>query len=191
MLRTAAFLLLFTFFLPALSARADDTAEFIELTAAVSPGTLLFYAKLKHSLTAEMREELHSGLPLTFTFTMELHRNARGGPGELVAEKIFEHIISYDTLTDDYRVRLGEHNNRSKVFTDAVNAEKALNTLSGVPIINVGRLIPNNTYTLRIKAGLYHKSLPPGLESILPFLTWDDRRIDWQTIEFHYQSIKP
>lgn len=191
MLRTAAFLLLFIFFLPALPARADDAAKFVELTAAVSPSTLLFYAKLKHSLNEEMREELHSGLPLTFTFTMKLHRKARGGPGELVAERTFQHIINYDTLTDDYHVHFEEHNNRSQVFTDAASAEKALNTLSGVPITNVGRLIPNNTYTLRIKAELYHKSLPPGLESILPFLTWDDRRIDWQTIEFHYQSVNP
>ncbi|MCK9174143.1 MAG: DUF4390 domain-containing protein [Desulforhopalus sp.] len=191
MLRIAAFLLLLTFFFPTLPVRADDAAKFIDLTAAVSPSTLLFYAKLKHSLTGDMREGLHSGLPLTFTFTIKLHRNARGGPGELVAEHTFQHVISYDTLTDDYHVHLEEHNNRNQVFTDAASAENALNTLSGVPITNVGRLIPNNTYTLRIKADLYHKSLPPGLESILPFLTWDDRRIDWQTIEFNYQSVKP
>lgn len=173
------------------AAEAAGPPRFSELTAAVSDRSLLLYATAEGTVNEEMRSALQSGLPLDFTFTVELHRDTSGGPGELVATRSFHHRIRYNTLTNDWLLTFEEHSNRRQTFADAAEAEAALNTLLDVDVVPVGRLIPDNSYSLQIKADLFHKGLPPGLESILPFLTWDDRRIDWHSLHFSYRKMMP
>ncbi len=160
-------------------------ARFSELTVVVSKKNLLLFARLNKSVTPEMREALHSGIPLEFTFSTELLRITQGTVEQLQTSS-FTHTIEYNTLTEEYRVKFAENHNRNNTFTTFYKAVEALEEINGIAIIPTNQLLPNNNYQLRIKADLFHKSLPPKLESLLPFLTWDKRKTEWQTISFSY-----
>ena len=166
------------------TANDQEIARFKELTVVLSTNDLLLFAGLENSITKEMVEVLKSGLPLDFTFKMELYRPTAGA-SEQIHVKEFSHTISYDTLTDEYKIEYSE-NGRSETYPDLESATAALDTINGLQVIPLSRLIPNNTYNLKLKADLFHKTLPPGLAPIIPFITWDDRKTDWQEVNFKY-----
>ncbi len=171
--------------MPASAAPFTREARFSELTVVASKKSLLLFAQLNKSITPEMREALHSGIPLEFTFSTELLRTTQGAVEQLQTSS-FTHTIEYNTLTEEYRVQFAENHNRNNTFPALYKAVKALESINGVAIIPTSQLLPNNNYQLRIKADLFHKSLPPKLESLLPFLTWDKRKTEWQTVDFSY-----
>ncbi len=174
-----------TFLAPAEVAALGNTARFTELTVVLTKKNLLLFALLNKSVTAEMKDALHSGIPLQFTFSTELLRTTQGAAEQLQTSS-FTHTIEYNTLTEEYRVEFAENHNRDNTFSLFSEAVKALESINGVAITPTNQLLPNNNYKLRIKADLFHRSLPPKLESLLPFLTWDKRKTEWQSVTFSY-----
>ncbi len=161
------------------------TVQFTELTVALSRHNLLLFALLNNSITNEMEEILHSGIPLEFTFFVELFLTTQGSR-KLIKSKSFTHTIQYDTLKDEYKVNFAENHNHNKVFSSLAPALHALENLNGVVVASVNQLTPNNSYKLQLKANLFHKTLPLGLEAFLPFLTWSNRETEWQSVDFFY-----
>ncbi len=162
-----------------------SSARFTELTVVLSRKDLLLFALLNKSTTAEMKEVLHSGIPLEFTFFTELLRTTHGA-AEQLQTRSFTHSVQYNTLTEEYRVEFSENSNRNGTFSTLDAAVRALESINGVAITPVNQLLPNNSYRLRIKADLFHESLPPGLEPLLPFITWNSRKTEWQAVDFSY-----
>ncbi len=157
-----------------------------ELTATTSETHLIVFGTLENSFTSEMIETLHSGIPLRFSFFIELYKTTDNWPDELIAERNFQHIMTFDTLKENYRVTLEEDNNKVLSFRSLFEAEKVINEVNGVKVENLKGLLPDNRYKLRMRAELYQKTLPLSLHSILPFLSWWDIETDWHTITFNY-----
>lgn len=157
-----------------------------ELTATTSDSHILLFGTLENSFKPEMIDILHSGIPLKFSFFVELYRKAEKWPGEQVLARSFQHILAYDTLKDHYRITLEEDNNRVLLYKTLDEAEKVLNEINGARVVELNQLIPDNTYRLKIRAELYQKTLPLSLHSVLPFLSWWDVETDWQSIEFTF-----
>lgn len=170
---------------PVQAAPLSYTAQFTELTVALSDEGLQLFALLHKSVTDEMKEVLHSGIPLEFTFFVELFRTT-GDASEQLLSRSFTHTIQYNTLREEYRVTFEEKPNRNNTFSSLDKAVKALETLNGITVTQTGQLLPGNRYRLRLKADLFHKTLPPGLESFLPFLSWNSRKTQWQSVDFRY-----
>ncbi len=167
------------------AAPTSNDAHFSELTVVLSKKELLLFAVLKKSVTSEMKEVLHSGIPLEFTFSTELLRTTQGAAEQLQTSS-FTHSIKYNTLTEEYRVEFSENHNRNNTFSSITAAVQALESINGLAITPKNKLLPDSSYTLRIKAELFHKSLPPGIESFLPFFTWNNRETEWQSVGFSY-----
>ena len=172
--------------LPATTAAADKTARFREFTATTSKANLIVFASLENSFTTEMLETLHSGVPLRFVYYLELYKTTKDWPDELLTAISFQHIMQFDTLKEGYRVTLEEENNKELSFKSLFKAQKAINEVSGAPVIDLQQLVPERIYKLRIRAELYQKTLPLDLHSLFPFLSWWDVETDWYTIEFKY-----
>ena len=133
-----------------------------------------------------MIDTLHSGIPLRFSFFIELHKISENRPDEQISTLNFQHIMSFDTLKESYRVTIEEANNKVLTFRSLEEAQKVINEVNGVRVIELGQLPPDNRYRLQIRAELYQKTLPLGLQSLAPFLSWWDTHTDWHTIEFEY-----
>jgi hypothetical protein len=167
-------------------ATQERKATFNELTATTSESHLIVFATLENSFTSEMIEVLHSGIALHFSFFIELYKTTENWPEELIVTRKFEHTMIFDTLKENYKVTLEEDNNKVLSFRSLFEAQKAINEINGVKVVELKQLLPDNRYKLRIKAELYHKTLPLSLNDILPFLSWWDIETDWHTITFNY-----
>ncbi len=187
---TSFILVLFlTLIFPALACsevNPEQKATINELTATTSETHLIVFGTLENSFTSEMIEILNSGIPLRFSFFVELYKTTEKWPDELVVAYNFQHIMTFDTLKETYRVTLEEDNNKVLSFRSLFEAQKEINEINGAKVIELNQLLPNNTYKLKMRAELYQKTLPLSLHTILPFLSWWDVETDWHTITFNY-----
>ncbi|MCK5515295.1 MAG: DUF4390 domain-containing protein [Desulfobulbaceae bacterium] len=189
--KTLIILLLFIIFpFPPTYSRAEPVQKRIvsieELTATTSEKHLLLFATLKNSFTSEMVEILDSGIPLHFTFYIELHKTAENVPDEQIIALTLQHSMVFDTLKENYKVTLEEEKNKTHTFRSLFEAQKLINEINGIEVILLSQLIPDNLYKLKIRAELYRKTLPMSLHNVLPFFSWWDVKTGWHTIEFKY-----
>ena len=133
-----------------------------------------------------MIEGLHSGIPVQFSFFVELKKVEDNWLDDQLASIEFSHSLSYDTLKQLYTVRTEEISKQVHTVKTLEEATTLLNEVNGLKIIKLEELEPDQTYRLRVKADLYKKTLPLSLHSVIPFVSWWDLKTDWHTIEFIY-----
>ncbi len=168
----------------------EDTSNkttFSDLIATTSETHLLLFGVVNNSFTKEMLAGLQSGVPIDFTFFVNLYKKGRtqSKPTQLTQLE-FRHVMTYDTLKESYQVELGEANNKVVHFQSLTKAKKTMSEINGLKVLKLSRLVPDTTYQLKIRAELFEKTLPMSLHRFLPFLSWWDRETGWQTIEFNY-----
>jgi hypothetical protein len=187
---------LFFFFIPLTLfilvsiAHAQDNrnkdVHFSDLIITTSKTHLLLFGLVNNGITEEMLQELHNGIPIQFTFQVELYKKEKHWPDLQLTSFQFQHRLTYDTLQENYRLETDEKNQKSETISQLNNALKALNEINGLQVIELTKLIPDSSYQLRIKAELYKKTFPLKLHYIIPFSSWWDVETDWHTIEFTY-----
>lgn len=164
--------------------RKTDVPVFKDVTVTSSSNHLLFFATLENSFTDEMLEGLHSGLPIHFSFFIELTPSEAGWGSEQRVTMETSHILHYDTLKDTYTVEIEESGKRFYSYEDLTKAQQGANELNGVEVVELSELEPDTPYSIRIRAELYKKTLPMGLHEFIPFISWWDIKTEWSTIVF-------
>jgi hypothetical protein len=164
----------------------DSDATITDLTATTSKTHLLLFGTLRNSFTEEMIEGLHSGVPIHFSFFVELHQHTQAWTDKIIVSRVFTHTLTYDILKENYRVDLEEDKRKSLSFSSLLDAENALNELNGIKVIALSDLTPDTLYTLQVRAELFNKTLPLSLQHIVPFISWWDIETDWQKLSFKY-----
>lgn len=160
--------------------------HFTDIIVTTSDTHLLFFGELKNSLTTEMIEGLHSGIPVQFSFFVELEKVKSNWPDAELNSIEFSHSLSYDTLKQLYTVKTEEISQKTHTVRTLDEALTLTNEINGLKIIRLEELEPDQTYRLRVKADLYKKTLPLSLHSVIPFVSWWDLKTDWHSIEFIY-----
>lgn len=163
-----------------------SSPHFTDIILTTSDTHLLLFGELRNSLTKEMVDGLHSGIPIKFSFFVELEKNVKNWPDKELAVFSFSHKLSFDTLKNRYVVETEENNKKKSTSGTLDEATKNLNEINGLKIIELDRLNPDSTYRLRVKADLYNKTLPMSLHNVIPFISWWDLSTDWYTVEFTY-----
>jgi hypothetical protein len=171
---------------PLVQAGQDKDVHFSDLIITTSKSHLLLFGTLNNGITEEMRQGLHNGIPIEFTFQVELHKTEKNWPDLQLVAMQFQHILSYDTLQETYRLETNERKQKTFSFSQLNDALKAMNEINGLLVIELSQLIPDSSYQLQLKAELYEKTLPMKLHYIVPFVSWWDIKTDWHTIEFTY-----
>jgi len=164
----------------------SDTVDFTELVVTTSTTHLILFGVIANAFSEEMVSGLKSGIPVDFSFFVELLENNDGKDQEILVKTQFRHTLTYDTLKDNYKVELEEVNNKIIPYPELAEAQRAMSEVNGAQIIELAKLAPNRTYKLRIRADLFKQTLPLSLHHIMPFVSWWDRETDWHTLEFNY-----
>lgn len=164
----------------------DRDVHFSDLIITTSKTHLLLFGLINNGITTEMLQGLHNGIPIQFTFLVELNKTEKSWTDLQLVSFQFQHLLTYDTLQENYRVDTNEKNKKSESFSELSDALKAMNEINGLLVIELSQLIPDSSYQLRLKAELYKKTLPMKLHYIVPFVSWWDIETDWHTIEFTY-----
>lgn len=192
--KTFLALVLFIFFCISLSitdaVRSADTQisgpHFTDIIVTTSDTHLLLFGELRNSLTNEMIEGLHSGIPIQFSFFVELKKIESSWFSGDLNNIEFSHSLTYDTLKQIYTIETPEISKKNHTTTSLDEAKTLLNEINGLEFIKLNELEPDQPYRLRIKAELYKKTLPLSLHAVIPFVSWWDLKTDWHTVEFIY-----
>jgi len=179
---------LFLLFSAGTTVLADTKAQvrFKDITLISSDSHLLLFAMLDNNDPQKLIEALHSGIPMQFTFQVELTHIRENWTDEDLRSMQFVHTLKYDTLKERYHLQLEEQHNRSMTFTDLSQAMDIMYEINGLKVVELTKLIPDSTYKIRIKASLYEKTLPMNLHYIIPFISLGNVETDWHNIEFRY-----
>lgn len=167
-------------------ASSSQDVQFKDITITTSNTHLLLFGVIKNDKNSNLIQALHSGIPMRFTFFVELFRTRDNWPDEELMSVSFVHTLKYDTLKEQYELEIEEQNNRVVTFKNLDEAIKKMNDINGLKVIELKNLEADNSYELRIKAELYKKTLPMNLHYIIPFISMWDLETDWYTIEFTY-----
>ena len=160
--------------------------HFTDIIVTTSDTHLLFFGELQNSVTDEMIDGLHSGIPITFIFYAELIKNVDNWVDENLVTLEFSHKLSYDTLKQHYVIETEETSKKQFTTQSLAEASQIANEVNGLKIYPLSNLQPDGMYRLRVKADLNKITLPMRLHSILPFVSWWDLDTDWYTVEFTY-----
>ena len=157
-----------------------------DVVVANSTTDLLLYCSVGHSFTAEMVEGLHNGIPVTFTFFVDLDEERTFFPDREVVSLSFDHTLSYDTLKEQYRVTFPAEAGKSVSTLSFDEAKRLMTEVNGFKVTSLINLTPDGEYTISIKARLAKKTLPLNFHYIVPFWHLWDFETDWRTVQFRY-----
>lgn len=113
---------------------------------------------LEEAFTEKMMEALHSGVPLTFIFNVELLRDVSFYPDEVISQNRITHTVQYDTLKKTYEFTSRSTASERKVVTKKSELVRELMmTLKDVPLASVYLLDPDERYYVRVKAEMVNE----------------------------------
>lgn len=169
--------------LPPLSAFALEQAGLSDIVLIDSDSDLLIYFQVTNAFTPEMEEGIKNGIPVCFTFYLELQKTADGWPDRDIANISFDRTLTYDNLKEEYQVELGESGRRAAVGTLA-EARRLMVEVHDYQLAALKDLDFAATYKVRIKARLAKKTLPLNFQYVIPFWSLWEFETDWYGAEF-------
>jgi hypothetical protein len=144
---------------------------------------LLLFFELEGSFPPKMEEGIQNGIPVTFSFFVELLEQQSNHSVPLLS-KSFRHTIVYDILKDQYKVTLSERNGQELSYGDFSQAKRRMAMVSDFKIIPLATLKPEASYTVRIRSSLAKKGLPSQFNEMVTLLKLWDFQTDWQEFSF-------
>lgn len=178
----AAVLLVLMLWAPAL-ARQPRLANVI-LTDTVD--ALRLYLAVEGPFPAGMEEAVHSGVPVTFSFSIRIDQSRGFWPDKRLVDIFLTHTVKYNTLKQTYTISRSWDPNTPVTVYSIEAARKLMTELDGIDIIARSRLKRETRYQVQARATLQQVTLPWHLHHVLFFLSWWDVETDWYTIEFIY-----
>ncbi|MBI2411688.1 MAG: DUF4390 domain-containing protein [Deltaproteobacteria bacterium] len=139
--------------------------------------------EVRDAFTEEIEEAVKSGLPTSFNFIVRLSRVDPVWLDEDIGEWEFRHTVKYDTLKDEYEVRLDEDLLREARTKDLEEMKAFMTKGEAVPI-TPAHLVPGEVYELGIKAELDKTELPALFNYMFFFVKLWDFETDWHTYRF-------
>ncbi len=135
---------------PLTAASPKPTIE--NLVATASGGMVSVHFTLEGAFrNGEMIEALKSGLPTSFSYSIEVFRDRPNWFDDSIAKARVEVICTYNSLTREYLLnyRRDRHLVRSETFTDLAELERKMTTVGETDLFEIGTRKP---YKLKVRA---------------------------------------
>ncbi|HUR80309.1 MAG TPA: DUF4390 domain-containing protein [Thermoanaerobaculia bacterium] len=139
-----------------LAAAAPPNPTIENLSAAAANGRVSVRFLLAGAFgNAEMIEALRSGLPTSFTYTIEIFRDRPNWFDDSISRASVEVICTYNSLTREYLLNYRRDRRlvRSETFTDLAALERQMSTIEEKDLFDVGERKPYKL-KVRVKADL-------------------------------------
>ena len=156
-------------------------ATITEFTVSNSNDQLTLYLTVDNCFTDEMLAAVHNGIPITFTFYVNIYRERSGWFDKKIREYQFNHTMKYDNLKKEYTVHREENgDSRSTSSLDA--AKLIMAEINGLDVLPLKEIDPHESYRIEAKAKLARKSLPLYFHYLIPFTSLWDFETDWHQL---------
>jgi hypothetical protein len=149
-----------------------------------APAALKVSFNVKDAFNDEIDAAIKSSIPTTFTFIVELNRVATAWFDEAAGRWEFTHTVRYDSLKEEYEIRLGEEAGEPLRTRDFQEMKRIMSTGANIILNTEGQLRPGTEYELRIKAELRALKLPFLLNYMFFFAKLWDVTTDWHIHRF-------
>lgn len=153
-------------------------ASITEIVVTDSADYTTVYARLANCFTKKMDAAIHAGVPITFTFLIDLYRERPTWFDEKISGVVFKQTVKYDNLKKLFYVSYMDGRKEAE-FQDLDGAKKAMAELDGIALVPLKDLQKDMLYYVMIKAKLDSRQLPLYMEYILFFVTLWDFETDW------------
>ena len=176
-----AFILSFFLFIavPIPSAFADSP-NIVNIGVATKGKYVVMNARLIDGFTEKITEAIESGVPMGFTFEIELRKENTAWVDSLVSSNTIRHKIQFDPLKKAYRFSEVGKNVRRKVITRKMSRyQKLMLTLKDIPVAPLFRLNPDEKYYVRVKADLETDRFWFPFNYIFFFVPFSDFETSW------------
>ena len=144
---------------------------------------LLCYFRLFAAFNDEMVDGVESGIPLAFSFQLELHHHSPQGLVAIASHSFF-HELNYNTLKQEYRFSSSRLADQVKTVTSLAEAQAMMTWVHDLPLIPLASLQPGQRYTVKVMASLARDRLPSRFQNVLGFVKSWDFSTDWHHITF-------
>ena len=153
-------------------------ASITDIVVTDSADYITVYARLANSFTKRMDSAILAGVPVTFTFLIDLYHVRSKWFDEKVSRVVVKQTIKYDNLKKLFYVSLMDGRTESE-FQDFDGAKKAMAELNGIALVPLKDLHKDTLYYVMIKAKLDSRQLPMYMEYILFIVSLWDFETDW------------
>jgi hypothetical protein len=157
-----------------------DSPNIVNIGVATKGKYVVMNARLIDGFTEKITEAIESGVPMGFTFEIELRKENAAWVDSLVSSNTIRHKIQFDPLKKAYRFSEVGKNVRRKVITRKMSRyQKLMLTLKDIPIAPLFRLNPNEKYYVRVKADLETDRFWFPFNYIFFFVPFSDFETSW------------
>ncbi|MBI1875566.1 MAG: DUF4390 domain-containing protein [Acidobacteria bacterium] len=136
-----------------LSVTALTAAGDIRVTPLTREGRVLVSFEMPSGFNADMKAAVHSGLPTTFTYEVELRRGLSFWFDRTITSATVTAGVQYDNLTRQHKLSLliDGRIEASNVTNDEGVVAKSLTSFERLPLFNTTQLEPNGEYYIRVR----------------------------------------
>ncbi len=157
-----------------------DTPAIANLEVNTQGRYMTMDADLVDGFTGKIVEAIESGVPMTFTFQIELRKHNPLWADELIRSNTIHHTVQYDSLKKAYRFsEVGKNVNRKIITRKKSRYRHLMSTLKNIPIAPLYRLDPNEDYYVRVKADLEMDRFWFPFNYLFFFVPFNDFETQW------------
>ena len=172
-----SFILLFLF----LASRAfAESPSIVNISVGNTGNVVTMDATLVDGFNNSMLEAIESGIPMTFTYQVELRKIVPLWMDNLVSTATVKNTVQYDTLNKVYSFSSTGKNIKRKVVTrDKALYQKLMLQLENLPIASTYRLNMSDKYYIRVKASLETDRFWFPFNYLFFFVPFNDVKTSW------------
>ena len=157
-----------------------DSPNIVNIGVSTKGKYVVMNARLIDGFTEKIMEAIESGVPMGFTFEIELRKENTAWVDSLISSNIVRHKIQFDSLKKAYRFSETGKKVRRKVVTRRTSRfKKLMLTLKDIPITPIYRLDPDEKYYVRVKADLETDRFWFPFNYIFFFVPFSDFETSW------------
>ncbi len=129
-------------------------ADVVRVTSMARDGKVWVSFELPDGFTPDVRDAVHSGLPTTFTYDVELRRSVPFWPDRALVSATIAMSVTYDNLTRRHQLSrtLNGHVEANRVTEDEAEVQRWLTVFDRVPLFATSNLEANTEYYVRVRA---------------------------------------
>ena len=175
-----AFFLIGFFVFAKISTVSASSPNIVNVGVSTKGKYVVMNARLIDGFTEKIMEAIESGVPMGFTFEIELRKENTAWVDSLISSNIVRHKIQFDSLKKAYRFsETGKKVRRKVVTRKASRFKKLMLNLKDIPITPIYRLDPDEKYYVRVKADLETDRFWFPFNYIFFFVPFSDFETSW------------
>ena len=170
----------FSLFMTVFSNPAFADPAVVNISVETKGRIVVMNARLLGGLTESITEAINGGIPVTFTYQVELVETRPFWPDKTVSINKVSNTVQYNSLKKLYRFSTNGRNIQRKTVTRDPNRYKELmSTLKEAPIASLKKLNPERTYYIKVKADVETDRLWFPFNYIFFFAPFNDVKTSW------------